>query len=280
MKLALNKQTFAVGMVWILLIGLLSMSFVALGAAQVDRDSGYVANETAVDADGPTTVDVSLEAANDSSLDTDPLEVTTFVVDNSSGEVIDNQTVSLNSTETATQSFDVDRGSYDVETMTANQSRASMLLSADVTTTEDRNSGYEVSNETVEVTNDTETVYADLAVANESSSNVSVTVDLLDSNNSTVAFDTISIEPNSTGSVEFSASDLDLASANYTIEVYTADSSSGDYVNVSDIGTTESSSRLPIIGNPDGSTHGIPNTWLIAGGFVAIVVGATAYSRR
>ncbi len=280
MKFAFNRQVAAVGATALLLLSMLSVGFVAVGAAQIDRSSGYVANETTVDTNGPTTIDVSLEAVNDTALDTDPLEVTTYVIDNETGDVVDNQTATLNSTGTATHSYDVDRGMFDVEVVTANESQATTYLnSSSFATTEDRKSGYEVGNQTVEVTDSTEIVYTDLAVANESSSNVSVTVDLLDGNGTLVAFDTITIEPNSTGSVEFNASDLDLAAANHTVEIYTTDSTAGGYVTISDTGTTEASSGFPILSDPDGSTS-IPNKWLIIGALAAIGAAGAAYRER
>ncbi|ELY85040.1 hypothetical protein [Natrinema gari] len=273
----INSGTIRSGIVATLTL-MLAVSMIAGGAAaQIDRDSGYVANDTTVDADGPTTVDVDLTAATDPSLDTDPLEVTTYVVDGD-GNVVDNQTASLNSEGTATHSYDVDRGSYDVEVVAANQTRAdSMLSSSSFTTTEDRNSAAEVTNKTVEVTGSTELIYSDLSVDSNASSNASITVDLLDENSSTVAYDTVSIAPNESGSVEFDVTEdeLNLSEGNYTVEVYTTDTTTADYV-TADIGTESESILAPIT---SGSTAGIPN-WGIAAGAIVLIGGGVVYMRR
>lgn len=276
MKYTINRQVAAVGMTWVLLLGLLTAGFVAVGAAQVDRSSGHVANEQTVDANGPATVNVSLEAVTDTSLDTDPLEVTTYVIDNETGDVVDNQTASLNSAGTATHSYDVEQGAYDVEVVTTNESQATTYLSSStISTTEDRVSGHEVNSSAVNVTNSTELAYADLTTSSDASSNTTVTLELTDDTGTVVGYETIDVEPDSTASAEIDVVALDLDPGEYTATVYTADSTSGGLVTVDEIGTTESTT-IPVV-------SGISDALGVSVGAVLVglvIVAGFLYSRR
>jgi len=263
-----------------MIISLLLGGFVLAGASTVTAQEritdGYVVDNSTVDTDGPTNITADLEAVNDSTLDSDPVNVTVDVLDQE-GDVVGTQTTNLTSSETASLTFGVGRGTYDVEILVNSSSEASYLNSTSISSTEDRESNHEVANETVEVSSDTTTVYADLTSSENASSNTTVTVDIENANGTVVAYDTIEMEPNSTTSVEFNATELDLEPSNHTVRIYTESSSDGDLIRVDDIGTLEDTSNgTPLLGTASEKT-GLTEEGIIA---VVLLLGVAIVAYR
>jgi len=97
----------------------------------------------------------------------------------------------------------------------------------------------EVENSTVTVTNDTDSVYADVAF-NETAGTDNVTADvrLLDENSTEVASTTLDGVDNDSVLHEFGADSNNLDAGDYRVVVETADGESG-YVNSTEVGTFE-----------------------------------------
>lgn len=272
MKFALKRNVAALGMVSIMLLSLLAVG-AGMGAAEIE--DGYAAHEETVETDGPATVTVDLEAVNDSALDSDPLEVTTNVVDNSSGDQVGTQTVNLTSQETATVSIDVDlHGSYDTEVLVATESDASYLNSTQVTVAENRASSYEVTSETdLEVTNDSTDAYVDLSTDDQLSGNLTVTLEVTDNaTGEVVRYDNIQMAANETGSIEVPVDDLDAESVD--LAVYVDSGTDADSLTVDDIGVLEESGgAFPALDETVSVPFGV-----IA--LLALVALAAGYQRR
>lgn len=254
---------------------IMTISMLSIGGAAADYDEWHNVDSEEIDIVGPTDIEVELEAVDNSDLDDEPLEVAVAI--EGDNETISNETVMLESTEVDTVTFeDVDLDAESVEVYVPAEEDADDLESSEITVDEWRAGDLEIANETVEIDNSTETAFADVAIANDTDGeDIDVTLDILDSDEESVAFTTDNLSEDSLGTLEIDLEERDIDNGNVTLEVL-VDEGDEDLVEVDDLGVMTSS----VGGFAVTDDMEIPWTVVLVSGIVILLVAGLVIERR
>lgn len=246
---------------------MLAISMIAGAAAYSNYDDWHSVDDKDLEIVGPTNVTVDVSTVEDADLDGDPVEIVAEIHD-ADGDAIENESVELESDESDTIEFDyVSFDADHIDVYVEHEDDEGYIDQTDITVEEDRAGEEVVEDEDVEITNDTEEVYADL----ELDESMDVTIDLLDNESETVAFETDTFDSGNTTITLDLVDDHDIEEGNYTVEVL-VDAADADDIEVHDIDTIEASTGI-------GAITGDVDTTLAAG-IAALLIGGGIYARR